>query len=119
MLDVGCMLMQRKMTIEGTFQGGKNSWLLVTKVNGEKLTNAVSVPTDNLDPLAHIPTNTVCRFKGKEITYVVRPIIDPKTGLQMQQASPGRHIDFKVTEALAPKGVKTRDELHPHQPTNR
>ena len=43
------------MTVEGTFQGGKNSWLLISSVNGEKLTRPVLIATDNLDPFAHIP----------------------------------------------------------------
>ncbi|MDB6024067.1 MAG: hypothetical protein JWM68_290 [Verrucomicrobiales bacterium] len=98
------------MTIEGTFQDGKNSWLLVSTVNDKKLATPVLMPTENLDPFAHIPTNTVCRFQGKEITYVVEAVIDPKTGREMQQASSGRHFDFKVTKVLAPGGVKTRDE---------
>jgi hypothetical protein len=99
-----------ELTIEGTFQAGKNSWLLVSKVNDKKLTNPVLMPTENLDPLAKLPTSTLCRFKGKEITYVVESVIDPKTGNEMQQAAPGRHFDFKVTEVLVPKGVKTIDE---------
>src|SRR3954470_13953074 len=99
-----------ELMIEGSFLSGKNSSLLVAKVDGKKLSSPVLMPTDNLDPLAHISTNTVCRFKGKEITYVVRPDIDPKTGREMQQASAGRHFDFKVTKVLAPKGVKIRDE---------
>ncbi len=99
-----------ELTVEGTFQGGKNSWLLVSSVNGEKQAPPVLIATDNVDPFAHIPTNAVCRFRGKEITYVVRSAIDPKTGHDMQQASPGRHFDFKITKVLAPAGVKTRDE---------
>ena len=99
-----------ELTIEGTFQGRKNSWLLVSKVNEKKLTSPVLMPTENLETFAHIPTNTVCRFKGKEITYVVQSVVDPKTGREMQQASAGRHFDFMVTKVLAPRGVKTRDE---------
>jgi len=98
-----------ELTIEGTFQAGKNSWLLVSKVDEKQLTNSVLMPTYNLDPFARIPTNTVCRFKGKELTYVVQKVIDPKTGRDAQQALSGRHFDFKVTEVLVPKGVKTRD----------
>lgn len=99
-----------ELTIEGTFQAGKNSWLLVSKVNEKKLTSPVLIPTDNLDPVAHISTSTICRFKGKEITYVVQSIVNPKTGRELQQASAGRHFDFIVTKVLAPRGVKTRDE---------
>jgi len=106
-----------ELTIEGTFQAGKNSWLLVRQVDGEKLASPVLTPTDNLDPLARIPTNTVCRFKGREITYVVKSIVDPKTRREMQQASAGRHFDFMVTEVLAPKGLKTRDQIKQKQPT--
>jgi hypothetical protein len=108
-----------ELTIEGTFQAGKNSWVLVTTVDGQKLTHPVLVSTCNLDPLAHIPTNAVCRFKGKEITYVVKAVVDPKTGRELQQASPGRHFDFEVARVLAPKGLKTRDEVKQTQPTSR
>ena len=100
-----------ELTIEGTFQAGKNRWVLVAEVNGEKLSPAVLMATSNSgDPLSGIPPNTVCRFKGKEITYVVQNIIDPKTGQPGQQPTGGRHFDFKVTEVLSPKGVKITDE---------
>ena len=100
-----------ELTIEGTFQARKNSWILVSEVNGEKLSPAVLMATSNSgDPFSGIPPNTVCRFKGKEITYVVQNIIDPKTGLPGQQPAGGRHFDFKVTEVLSPKGVKIPDE---------
>ncbi len=98
-----------ELTIEGTFEGGKNSWILVTKVNGEELAAPVRIATDNLDPFSPIPINTVCRFRGREITYIVQNQSDPKTGTT-QQAAPGRHFDFKVTEILAPKGVKVSAE---------
>ena len=97
------------LTIEGTFQAGKNSWLLVTKVNGKDLPEPKLIPTDNLDPSAKVPTNTLCRFKGVEVTYVVKSVVDPKTGQECQQASPGRHIDFQITEVLASEGVKVRE----------
>lgn len=98
------------MTIEGTSQAGKNNWVLVTMVNDNKLSDLIMISTTNLDPFARIPTNTLCRFKGKEITYVVQEITDPNTGWPMQQASSGRHFDFKVTKVFAPEGVKIREE---------
>jgi hypothetical protein len=103
------------LTIEGTFKAGKNSWLLVTKVNGKDLPEPRLIPTDNLDTSAKIPTNALCRFKGVEITYVVKSVVDPKTGQECQQASPGRHIDFQITEVLAPEGVKVRQKKGPNQ----
>ena len=60
-----------ELTIEGRFQAGKDSWVLVERVDGERLSRPVLIATGNLDPLARIPTNTVCRLKGKELTYVV------------------------------------------------
>lgn len=102
------------LTIEGTFQGGKNSWFLVTKVNGKDLPEPKLIPADNLDHSAKIPTNTLCRFKGVEITYVVKSVVDPKTGQECQQASPGRHIDFHITEVLAPEGANVREKKSPN-----
>lgn len=99
-----------ELTIKGTFQAGKNSWFLVTNVNEDKLTTPVLLPAQNLDPFAHIPLNTVCRFRGQEISYVVKAVIDRKTGREMQQASAGHHFEFRVKKVLAPEGVKTRDE---------
>jgi hypothetical protein len=97
-----------ELTVEGTFQAGKNSWILVKKVNGEKLPAPILIATGNLDPFSRIPTNTVCQFKGKEITSVMENQFDPKTGTT-QQAAPGRHFVFEVTEVLAPKGIKVKD----------
>ncbi len=99
-----------ELTIEGRFQVGKDIWVLVERVDGERLSRPVLIETDNLDPFARIPTNTVCRLKGKELTWVVRDTIDPKTGRPGQQKLAGRHFAFMVTKVIAPKGVKTRDE---------
>ncbi len=98
-----------ELTIEGTFQGGKNSWILVTKVNEKELSSPVLIAT-SLDTFEAIKTDAGCRFKGMEVTYVVKPVIDPTTGKQGQQAAPGRHLAFKVTKVLVPKGVKIRKE---------
>lgn len=97
-----------ELMIEGTFKAGKNSWVLVTKVNDNDLPAPILISTVNLDNSSKIPTNVVCRFKGVEITYVVTPVIDPKTGHELQQQGSGRHFAFKVTEVLAPEGVETR-----------
>jgi len=105
-----------ELMIEGTFKAGKGSSVLVTKVNGKDLPKPELVPTCNLDPHTMIPRNTVCRFKGVEITYVFTPVIDPTTGrASKQQALSGRHIDFKITEILAPEGVKIKEEKSPNK----
>jgi hypothetical protein len=45
---------------------------------------------------------------------VFTPVIDPTTGrASKQQALSGRHIDFKITEILAPEGVKIKEEKSP------
>ena len=99
-----------ELTIEGTFKGGKNGWILVTKVNGRDLPTPVTVSTVYIPGVSRIPTNTICRFKGAEITYVIKPVVNPQTGEEMQQAASGRHLDFKVTEVIVPEGVKVREE---------
>jgi len=104
-----------ELMIEGTFKAGKNSWVLVTKVNGKDLPEPKLISTCNLDPFTKIPTNTICRFKGVEITYVIKSIVDPKTGQECQQAASGRHFDFQVTEVLAPEGMKIREKKSPNK----
>jgi len=103
------------LTIDGTFKAGKNSWVLVTKVNDKELPVPVLISTANLAYPVKIPTNVVCRFKGVEITYVIKPVLNPKTGEEMQQAASGRHFDFKVTEVVAPVGVKLREDKSPNK----
>ncbi len=105
-----------ELTIKATFQAGKGSSVLVTKVNGKDLPKPELINTHNLDPHTEIPRNTVCRFRGLEITYMITPVIDPATGqYPKQQALSGRHFAFKITEVLAPAGVKVREEKSPNK----
>ena len=103
-----------ELSVEGTFEGFDRNLLHVVKINGEKLSPAVIIqigmPTGDLGPFARIPTNTVYKFNGKEMTYVVEALIDPKTGKDWQQAVSGRHFYFMVSEVLAPEGIKIRDQ---------
>ncbi len=92
----------------------KGDYLLVTMVDGNELKKPVLLAVVNLAQPFNVATNVVCRFKGVETTYVVTPVIDPKTGEEMQQAAGGRHFEFKVTEVLAPEGVKIMKEDGPN-----
>ena len=104
-----------KLTIEGTFKAGKNSWFSVTKADGNNLSSPELIAISNLDPFAKIPVNTVCRFKGFEITYVVEDIRDPVTGRSQQQALSGRHFEFKITEVIVPDDITLRKEKSPNK----
>ena len=93
-----------ELTIEGIFGGGKNSWILVTKINGTNLIPNIRIASNLQHPGHNLQTQTniICRLKGCERTGVV-PNKDPG-----QQAAPGRSFMFLVTEVLAPDGLKIR-----------
>lgn len=97
-----------ELTIEGTFIGGKNRWVKVAKVNGKDLPSPVTISTRYLTEVSHTPPNSHCLFKGVEITYVIKPVLDPKTGKEMQQAGGGRRFDFEVKAILSTEREKTR-----------
>jgi hypothetical protein len=82
----------------------------VSRVNGQELTKPVRIRLANVAPPFNISTNVVCQFKGTEITFIIEPIVDPKTGVQLQQAASGRHFEFKITEVLSPSTLKTGEE---------
>ena len=85
--------------------------MLVARVNGEKLATPVLVAASNLSPPRYgIPTNTLCRFRGKEVVLEMGRIpIDPDTGAPLPQSSASvpRYFSFEVTEVIAPKEMKT------------
>ena len=98
-----------ELTIEGAFQGGGD--VLVARVNGKKLAAPILVTASNLAPPRYgIPTNTLCRFRGKEVVLEVGDrSVDPDTGLPLAQpsASVPRRFRFEVAEVIAPKEMKT------------
>ena len=98
-----------ELTIEGAFQGEHH--VLVARVNGEKLATPVLVAASNLSPPRYgIPTNTLCRFRGKEVVLEMGGVpIDQDTGAPLPQSSASvpRYFSFEVTEVIAPKEMKT------------
>lgn len=100
-----------ELTIEGAFGGGKNSWILVTRVNGTNLIPNVRIGSNLQHPGHNLETqiSIICRLKGYETTGVV-PNRDPG-----QQAAPGRYFRFHVAEVLAPDGLKIREQKSPNK----
>jgi hypothetical protein len=98
-----------ELTIDGTFGGGKNSWILVTKVNGTNLISKIQIASNLIHPghNAQTQTNIICRLKGCEGTSVV-------PYQKGQQAAPGRHFFFIVSEVLLPDGLKFMEKKRPN-----
>ena len=98
-----------ELTIEGAFQGEYN--VLVARVNGEELATPVLVTPSNLAPPRYdIPTNTLCRLRGKEVVLEMGGIpIDQDTGAPLPQSSASvpRYFSFEVTEVIAHKEMDT------------
>lgn len=98
-----------ELTIDGAFGGGKNSWILVTKVNGTNLTSKIYIASNLIHPghNAQTQTNIICRLKGCEGTCVV-------PYQKGQQAAPIRHFFFIVSQVLLPDGLNFMEQKRPN-----
>jgi hypothetical protein len=98
-----------ELTVDGTFGGGKNSWILVTRVNGTNLISKVQIASNLVHPGRNLQTQTniTCRLRGREKTGVV-------PYQEGQQAAPGRHFVFIVNEVLLPDGLEFIEKKRPN-----
>ena len=106
------------LVIEGTkVEPYKGYGFDVVKINGQELAKPIRIRLANVAHPFSVSTNTVCKFKGMETTFIIKPIVNPKTGEPLQQAAPGRYFEFNITEVLAPEGVKIKQDKSPNKPS--
>jgi hypothetical protein len=88
----------------------KGCGLDVSALDGKKLDRPIRIRLSNLAHPFTVHTNTICRFRGCEFTFVVTNQLDKATGIPLQQAAAGRHFEFMVQEVISPDTVKLKKE---------
>ena len=100
------------LTIEGVIpvRPVKGYFLDVDTVNDKKLSEPVRIEVAMSRNLFLASSNTVLRLRGREKTYTVVAIRDPKTGAELQAHAPGTFFLFEILEVIRPAGFTVDKE---------